>query len=555
MYNFIDVNQTSEGYILPSEALKLNGEYIENQIPGYRTLNVSGREALSPEIETYQTGIRDGSKMKYRRFPARVITVRYQLMAETPEAFRAAYNKLGGILNVTDAQMVFNDEPDKFFTGTPYAIGEVEPGMKSVVGEIEFLCVDPFKYSLTLYETTAQDVIMKDDAGKTYIGKGFVVDYNGTYKSFPTFESKFFSQLEDGVNETTLTDDGDCGFVAFFNEEGKILQFGNPEELDGYSYDKSQTLINQTFASGTAWGTTAKKLWALNNGVATKHEEKQVGGVKMYNFSGTGANDWCLIPSDYGSGATRCGPSITRTLAADASGEVGAKDFILTYKQRMNPSDGKDGFKEVGIFHALVVSGSGSSRKILAGVRIAKHSVGDTAGKINIYVNDKMVHEQAVRMSARNEYFSALGNRVTTIRKEGNTVVFNIAGIRKTFNCYDTGFEELKATQVTFSFSRYSAYPPLSFNGLYYAKFTKNNCTTFKEIPNKFSADDVLTADCSTGEVLLNSLDGTECSALGNDWESFYLKPGLNQIGVGYSDWLVDPYEPTIKMRYREVFL
>jgi hypothetical protein len=221
----------------------------------------------------------------------------------------------------------------------------------------------------------------------------------------------------------------------------------------------------------------------------------------------------------------------------------------------MNPSDGKDGFKEVGIFHALVVSGSGSNRKILAGVRIAKHSVGDTAGKINIYVNDKMVHEQAVRMSARNEYFSALGNRVTTIRKEGNTVVFNIAGIRKTFNCYDTGFEELKATQVTFSFSRYSAYPPLSFNGLYYAKFTKNNCTTFKEIPNKFSADDVLTADCSTGEVLLNSLDGTECSALGNDWESFYLKPGLNQIGVGYSDWLVDPYEPTIKMRYREVFL
>ena len=47
MYNFIDVNEVSEGVVLPSEALQINGEFIENLIPGYRTLNVSGREALS----------------------------------------------------------------------------------------------------------------------------------------------------------------------------------------------------------------------------------------------------------------------------------------------------------------------------------------------------------------------------------------------------------------------------------------------------------------------------------------------------------------------------
>ena len=32
MYNFIDVTEVSEESILPSEALKINGEYIENQI-------------------------------------------------------------------------------------------------------------------------------------------------------------------------------------------------------------------------------------------------------------------------------------------------------------------------------------------------------------------------------------------------------------------------------------------------------------------------------------------------------------------------------------------
>ena len=129
MYNFIDVNDVYEASenMLPSEALMLNGEYIENLIEGYRTLQVTGREALSPELATYETGVRDGSAIKNKRYPARTITVKYQLIAESSEAFRSAYNKLGGILNVSNAEMIFHDEPDMFYTGTPSAIGEVEP--------------------------------------------------------------------------------------------------------------------------------------------------------------------------------------------------------------------------------------------------------------------------------------------------------------------------------------------------------------------------------------------------------------------------------------------
>lgn len=547
MYTFKDTIETtaSDVVLLPSEALKINGQYIENQIAGYRTLAVSGREALSPELETYSTGTRDGSTLKNKRYPERVITVHYQIIADSPQAFREAYTKLGYILDVEDAQLIFNDETDKFFIGTPYAIGEVEPGRLSITGDFEILCVDPFKYSVTEYEALPQD---------TDAGKAFVINYGGTYKAFPKIESRFFSQLENGVTATILTDDGDCGHVAFFNEDGKILQFGDPEELDGTAFDKSQTLINQTFASSTAWGTTAKSLWAVNNGVTLKHEEKQVGNVAMHNFSST-LNDWCLIPSDYGSGATRCGPSITRNIGPDASGESGATDWQLTYKQRLNPAAGVNALKEVGGFYCAIVSGSGSSRKMIAGVRIARHSVGATDGKLNLYVNDKQVADMPINLGPANKYFSALGNRVTTIRKEGNNVVFNVAGVRKSYNCYDTGFADTKATQVTFDFFRYSAYTPISFNGLYYAKFVKNNCTTFKEIPNKFSADDVLTADCSSGEVLLNGLQAPEVGALGNDWEQFYLKPGINQIGLSYSDWLTDDYAPTVKLKYREVFL
>ena len=51
MYRFVDITEAAEGMELPSEAMQINGEYLEERIPGYRTLSVSGREALSPEID------------------------------------------------------------------------------------------------------------------------------------------------------------------------------------------------------------------------------------------------------------------------------------------------------------------------------------------------------------------------------------------------------------------------------------------------------------------------------------------------------------------------
>lgn len=181
MYNFRDVieNGVSES-VLPSEALQINGEYIENLIAGYRTLTVSGREALSPELTTYETGIRDGAKLQSKRYPPRTIVIKYQLISETSEAFREAYNKLGGILDVEDAQLIFNDEQDKFYIGTPNAVREVDAGLNAVVGEIEILCNDPFKYSI--YEFEAEPSIDETSV---------LIDYNGTYKAYPTLEAEF----------------------------------------------------------------------------------------------------------------------------------------------------------------------------------------------------------------------------------------------------------------------------------------------------------------------------------------------------------------------------
>lgn len=539
MYKFIDTIEVSEGALLPSEALKINGEYIENLIPGYRTLYTSGREALTPELETFETGIRDGSTLKSKRYPARTIIVGYQLKAETPEKFRESYNKLAGILDVEEAELIFNDETDKFFTGTPSAVGEVEPGRNIVVGELEFLCVDPFKYSIEEYE-----VEPTEDDGTT-----FIVDYKGTYKAFPTLEANFYNENE---TDGALTGNGDCGYVAFFNENEKIIQLGDPEEDDGENLSKSQTLIHQTFQKSDAWSDAAKAKWSANNSVVS--DPGIITQAGSFGIGKMNSTDYYLEPSSFGSGSKYHGPSIARTLPVDEAGESGAANFTFSVKHKMCIGPGKSDTKQRGAFQVQLTDAAGF---VIAGFNIYKSSTGKKA-KLRYYANGKVLKTQEIDLSHSNKHFGNNTKKITAkklsvIQKAGSTLTFTIGCVKESFTLPD--IETLKVKQVHITATKYGSYSALEYNGIMWVKFVKNNCTTWRDILNKFSTGDVVQADCKHGEIYLNEASAPEFGALGNDWEEFYLTPGINQIGVAFSEWVTAGYEPTFKMRYREVFL
>jgi predicted phage tail component-like protein len=731
---------------------------------------VSGREAMSAEILAYETGVADGSRTSGKRYPSRYITVKYQLLAKTPEAFRTAYNQLASILNVEDAELIFNDERDKFYIGTPEEIGEPEGGTNNVVSEFTIFCADPFKYSIAEYEVEPE---LTDNS--------FLLDYKGTYKAFPTLEAKFHSENE-GI--AALTGNGDCGYVAFFNENEKIIQLGDPEETDTETYDKSQTLTLQNFDTETAWNNIAETNWATNKAKLTSSDFIQSGSVAMavasytkttapstsgelltkrstadkpyidYSVSaktsdrkadritvkvtvtaalegsGTGTtatitagakvtlnntnlyassdtnsssgkrtgtyylwdastkngriritnsasnvgrsgqvtgwvkmsdinlssgggvlgtgyglkcgvqisggdwyyatlkdentkwsgngkhtvtlnvlvknidatttvledikfkvertddnesevgiidetlcNDleistytadvpetWYLMPQTYGSSSTKIhGPSITRAIPADASGATGSQNWSFSWKQKMSIGSSSSATKEYGVFQALLLSGSGSSRNIVAGVNIYKNTPGNKAS-LRFIVNGKTMQTVEIDMSYHNKYFgnNSASKGITTVKtssiiKEGNKISFNIGGIQKTFT--DANVATVEATEISFYFGQYNTSPSLACNGIYWAKFVKNNCDTYADIPNKFSANDIVTADCKSGDIFLNNRPAPSLGAMGNDWEDFYLTPGLNQIGFAYSDWVNAAYAPKFKIRYREVFI
>ena len=156
-----------------------------------------------------------------------------------------------------------------------------------------------------------------------------------------------------------------------------------------------------------------------------------------------------------------------------------------------------------------------------------------------------------IDLSHNNKYFKS--SKSSTITKSGEKVSFNICGIEKTFR--DSDIKDVLVKEVTFTITQYGTKTSLAYNGLYGAKFVKNNCDTWEDVPNKFSADDIVEADCKSGEVYLNGVLTPSLGALGNDWEDFYLTPGLNQFGFSYSDWVESAYSPSFKIRYREVFL
>ena len=104
---------------LPIEAAKINGQYIEDILPGYTTVITSGREGLPAELNTYSVGSADGERVKSSTFPARVIEIEFVLQGDSMDDLRQKLIKLNNILSVEESDVVFNDESDKFYTGYP----------------------------------------------------------------------------------------------------------------------------------------------------------------------------------------------------------------------------------------------------------------------------------------------------------------------------------------------------------------------------------------------------------------------------------------------------
>ncbi len=510
MYRFTDVTEKGST-MLPSEALRINGKYIEELVKGYKTLNVKGRELLLADIDEYSTGGADGTSMRRRKYPARVITVTFQLIAETNEQYRRAFEKLNAVLNVEDAQLIFDDEKDRYYIGTPSSYEDIDPGRNAVVGKFSIKCFDPFKYALTEKVITAN----KDNV--------FEFNYAGTYPAHPHFE----------VSLPTTS----CGYMAFINQDGKIIQLGDPEEVDGFEIPPSELLEQVPTFNSSEWTINANGLPNLR------------GNITL-NGSLEPMNDRIAVAS-YGSGPALHGVSVTKKIKADSLRRDGAANFRCSWTHRFYATSNN----QLGEFQVLLCNNTGGKRTLVAGFSLTKLD-NTIMARQTIYGGDVngSIPLRSFPVTFNNVNTGVSTDTINTI----NTCTITKIGDRFIFNLYGTKHSlivsggTLDVNEVSFVFATYGTAPALALSRIYNFKFIKDHADTFVDIPNKFSQGDEVQVDGDYGKIYLNKLATPEYGAIGNDWEGFKLTQGANRINVSMSDWTKNAQ---LKLKYRERYI
>lgn len=583
-YTFRDTNSAAANYMLPSEALKINGDYIEELFDedltlsaSYQTLNVQGRELSAQEAEDIEVGVRHGSFLSSRKFKPRELHITYKLEASSNEHFRKAFNKLNEVLNVKDAELIFADEPDKFFIGTVTEVGEIEPGRNAVVGEFTITCFDPFKYSVEEYVVEADE------------NNEMTAHYGGTIPASPKFDVEFYSS--DDPDDSN----GECGYVALMNDRSAALQFGDPMQAD--EIERTVKEITEITTVTTSVIRKAKQLlteefgalngWTVNGGLVETSTSKAVGSVvfRTINDGGVKVNDCSAIPNSYvASGASDSsyagwhGPTLTKAIPNNTGGTRSANGTFFCMLKCCCPVPQAQAWvtNAVGLFQVHLKD---ANNREIASVAVMKNPGGPACGEIILYVDYKEVKRFSnVDMGINSPNFGMNGASRIQIKKTEGRISFEVG--EHSYSYTNDAVKNSIPSRITFHMAKWKNHYPLVI-GIHNCKYIDDSVgitvstartdqnikylTEIIDIKNTFGTNDKLvvdTADASIRKVDVQSDLATmtgglspELGALGNQWEAFTLEPGTNQLKFAYSDWVDDEFAPSVRMRYREVFV
>lgn len=527
-------------------SMTFNGTVLDSVITNLVIEDVEGRDSLSSEVSELSYGRVDGSRFRYRRNESKDLTVHYASVSNTDADQRDTLNTLRGILlgpGTENAQIIFADEPDKYYVGTVSNVTQEKIIYNNTSkGTIVIRLSKPYKYAVNATTVSPQDV-----SGNTR----FIIDYDGTRKAYPEFTITFPT-----VNVPAGTDignDGDCGFVSFVNQNGNVIQIGDPDETDLDSKSTNTTLINQKF---TLWDSTASSNWSANSEKAIFRSDI----VKSGSFARRNTyNQSFLAGNSFGTGEKWHGPAITYTLPAND-----VSDFTLSFGLIActggSPESAKDIITELGRLYVQVANDTGS----IVDFEAIKANKASLTGTVNFYCrgDSAVSYSKNVTFKTMNNMFgfkdpnnasSAEPVRKVIIEKKSNTYKISIGSDVKSYTVNTGTMGEAK--YVTIWVGAYGTSDALGSLGLTDIKFQSNHWATNQQMKNTFTTNDVCRVVCETGEIFLNNASTPSLGAVGNQWEQFCLNPGLNQIDVKWSSWVTAANKPTFTMTYRKVYL
>lgn len=509
MYDFVDTGEVGSETPLPSEALQIDGEYIENLIDGYRTLYVSGRELLESEITDREIDRISGSEYLESRNTTRNITVGYQLLCKTTREFRDKFNKLSSILSKEQVKLIFADEPDKYFIGTKSSVGDVESGRMNVRGEFTFYCCDPCKYS----SAEKQFPGVQQDGYQT-----ITIQNNGTEWCDVDYE---------------ITHKHENGFIGLVSQYG-VIQLGKEEEADGENYKASENLFDGYSLFQDDHGTSYQNPENTTQGTL---EVKNVAGYNVMALKGGQAT------SGYWNGGMK-----TLTIPADSEGRRGAKNFYC-YTQHWFEAGlmGQTGAQTIAFL-------TGDNEVICAMSINKSDSAGNTARVEWFAPGNTLLRQEEFQPTAYegNPFNLKMGCH-NDFLKEGEKLRIFWYGSYMERNIPEIKDMECEKIQIWIGQwgDRNLTNQYVTHNYLKSIRFRKDNVDKYKDVPNRYRAGDVVSIDGESTKVYVNGMPAKGDEINGSNYPK--VPPGTTEVQFCYSSFSSPP--PQIKAKIREVYL
>lgn len=344
-------------------------------------------------------------------------------------------------------------------------------------------------------------------ADPEYYSDTITVPNAGTYPSEPVI---------------TATINGDDGVLTAINDQGSVLQFGSPDETDGFVKQKSERVYHLDL-NQTPTGVT------LNNGVTAfpYYEHGNNANVQSGPF---GYKDGIAYPStERTAGNYWNGPSMSGTIPKNSNGSNTAN---FQFVNRVNIGTNA---AEVGRFEFnLTYQG-----KIVASLALFDDSASNDQWVFSGTIYDGRQAQMIFwDLLPRNYYRD--GNYNAVITKMGDQLTFRLDRIDLGDGGIETrtvsGFSSVPIDGWTAWFPGFSDQRGWSINWQD-SYFEWINVDYWDDIPNRFKDGDVVQIDVANRRVLVNGAEDRTLQTIGNDWGGFKIQPGNNTIELLTSSW------------------
>jgi predicted phage tail component-like protein len=459
-----------------------------------------------------------GVNIQQQVIEAKFIEVKFSIWSKDRNTLK---HKLAGIFNVSSAKkLVFSDEPDKYYLAMPIeSISMQETSGRRSTGSIKFIVPDGVAHSSSYKEVSNPT----SETGKFV----FNINNEGNVDTYPII---------------TIKNNSDNGYVGIVNSNS-AFEMGNREEIDAEIVKVSEVLLDYREANILKGFQNGTKGAAVTN----DNKERLVGTLSTTSMWGRHhieLSDRGAFEKDRNNAQ-----SLTWTIPADSSGEVGSlNDYLLWRQVFMAAVANQYGFIKVTV--------SDTDGNFLYGVETYKryqtldceYSFFTTDGKGGYKFIKWWYFTGTGAQVGKLDPFSAEKGWTELKRNDDRVQVFFDG------SHYDYLVPELKgkkSAKIHITLGALRDWPLISHMYIDEFMYRKDFVSTAKDIPNRYPIGSTIVINNEEDTIMVDGINKFGDRVHGSSWIT--LPPGKSQLEIYTSSWVKK--KPTVSVKFEERWL